>query len=339
VRRPLEQGDDEMSLRRSRFVRAAAAGAAIALVLGVPSAASAADENVGIAAVKKARPIGGHTSFDVTTHDVVNHSISAGSGNGYWQVSTDGGVFAYGDAQFAGSAVGITDSAIVGIAKTPSGKGYWLASENGAVFAFGDAKFSGSAHDLNLNAPIVGIATAAPNVGDNDSYYLVAADGGVFAFGDAEFYGSAVDLHHDWWYNPVLGLRPNANGTGYWESALDGGVFAYGAATFHGSANTYNPEWGVIGIESTPGTDGYWQVGFDGGVFSFGDAQFYGSGGHNFLDLALGMASTHSGHGYWTFSLDGSVRSYGDAIDYSGNHLPDLNEPVIGQVVSGPDAI
>src|SRR5439155_1305389 len=48
---------------------------------------------------------------------------------GYWMVARDGGVFAFGDAPFAGSAAGIPlSSPVVGLARTPTGNGYWLAA-------------------------------------------------------------------------------------------------------------------------------------------------------------------------------------------------------------------
>ncbi|MGH9181977.1 MAG: hypothetical protein ACRDY5_09715, partial [Acidimicrobiales bacterium] len=50
------------------------------------------------------------------------------SGNGYWLVAADGGVFGFGDARFFGST-----------GATPSGNGYWLAARDGGVLGFGDA--------------------------------------------------------------------------------------------------------------------------------------------------------------------------------------------------------
>jgi hypothetical protein len=66
------------------------------------------------------------------------------SGKGYWLVSSDGGVFSFGDAGFHGSLGGVKlDAPIVGMACTPSGKGYWLLGSDGGVFGFGDAKYDG----------------------------------------------------------------------------------------------------------------------------------------------------------------------------------------------------
>ena len=64
------------------------------------------------------------------------------TGGGYWEVAADGGVFAYGNAQYWGSMGGKTlNSPIVGMAATPTAGGYWLVAADGGIFAFGNAKF------------------------------------------------------------------------------------------------------------------------------------------------------------------------------------------------------
>ncbi|MHB1763756.1 MAG: hypothetical protein ACYCS4_13650, partial [Acidimicrobiales bacterium] len=70
---------------------------------------------------------------------------STPDGRGYWEVASDGGVFAFGDAQFYGSMGAKPLAApVVGIASTPDGRGYWEVASDGGVFAFGDAQFYGS---------------------------------------------------------------------------------------------------------------------------------------------------------------------------------------------------
>ena len=113
--------------------------------------------------------------------------VATPSGQGYWEVYSDGGVFGFGDAGFFGSTGGIhLNKPIVGMAATPTGNGYWLVASDGGVFAFGDAVFFGSTGAIHLNKPIVGMARNAAGTG----YWLVATDGGVFAFGGAPFVGS-----------------------------------------------------------------------------------------------------------------------------------------------------
>jgi hypothetical protein len=71
-------------------------------------------------------------------------------GGGYWLVGSDGGIFAFGDAGFFGSAAPIALHApIVGMAPTPDGGGYWLVGSDGGIFAFGDAGFFGSIPAIN----------------------------------------------------------------------------------------------------------------------------------------------------------------------------------------------
>jgi beta-N-acetylhexosaminidase len=78
---------------------------------------------------------------------------------GYWEVGSDGGVFAFGDAGFYGSLGGrVLNGSIVGVASTPDGRGYWEVASDGGVFSFGDASFYGSMGGQPLNAPAVGMA-------------------------------------------------------------------------------------------------------------------------------------------------------------------------------------
>ena len=69
------------------------------------------------------------------------------SGNGYYLVGADGGVFAYGDAVFHGSipALGLPPLAhpIVGFDIMPGDKGYQLYGGDYGVYAFGDAPYLG----------------------------------------------------------------------------------------------------------------------------------------------------------------------------------------------------
>jgi glucose/arabinose dehydrogenase len=227
------------------------------------------------------------------------------SGDGYWLVATDGGVFGFGNARFHGSTGGTRLNApIVGMAAHPSGQGYWLAAADGGVFAFGNARFHGSMGGTRLNRPIVGIAAHPSGAG----YWLVASDGGVFSFGDAAFHGStgAIRLNQ-----PVVGIAAHPDGDGYWLAASDGGVFGFGTSRFHGSMGGTRLNQPVVGIASGPAGGGYWLVASDGGVFSFGDAVFHGSTGGTPLNRpVVGMAGTPTGGGYWLVASDGGVFAF-----------------------------
>jgi ribosomal protein L24E len=78
------------------------------------------------------------------------------TGNGYWLVASDGGIFAFGDAKYQGSTGAMKlNRPIVGMA--PTGNGYWLVASDGGIFAFGDAKYQGSTGNIKLVKPIVGM--------------------------------------------------------------------------------------------------------------------------------------------------------------------------------------
>jgi hypothetical protein len=108
------------------------------------------------------------------------------SGKGYWLVASDGGIFAYGDAQFYGSMGGKPlNLPVVGIAPDPATGGYWEVASDGGIFSF-NAPFYGSTGAIHLNAPIVGMV---PTI-NGGGYWFVASDGGVFNYGNAPFAGS-----------------------------------------------------------------------------------------------------------------------------------------------------
>jgi hypothetical protein len=204
-------------------------------------------------------------------------------GGGYWMVASDGGIFAFGDAGFYGSAGNLVlNQPIVGMATTPDGGGYWLVAADGGIFAYGDAGFHGSMGGKPLNKPIVGIAAS-----QSGGYWLVASDGGIFAFGGAPFYGSTGNLTLN---KPVVGMTTSPSGRGYWFVASDGGVFNYGDASFHGSTGNIALAEPIVGMAPTADGSGYWLVASDGGIFAF-NAPFYGSlGGSGVSDVA-GLAA------------------------------------------------
>jgi hypothetical protein len=84
-------------------------------------------------------------------------------------VASDGGVFCFGDARFAGSTVDIAlNRPIVGIAATPSGAGYWFLAADGGISAFGDARYLGGAN----NRVHAGDATDIAGRTDGRGYWI-----------------------------------------------------------------------------------------------------------------------------------------------------------------------
>lgn len=272
-----------------RFVGTAVV--AILLAVSLRAAPASADD------IEPAQVFGfGSASAHGTVTDprtpVVGLSPTA-TGDGYWLVDANGGIYSYGDAGFYGSLGGETlNEPIVGMQSTKSGNGYWLVAADGGVFAFGDAAFYGSTGGQPLNKPIVGMARSLSGNG----YWFVASDGGVFAFGDAAFYGSMGGQPLN---KPVVGMAATS-GSGYWLVASDGGVFAFGDAAFYGSMGGQPLNKPIVGMAATPSSNGYWFVAADGGVFAFGGAGFHGSLGAEGLQRPIvGMAAHPDGDGYW----------------------------------------
>ena len=246
--------------------------------------------------------------------------------DGYRLVAADGGVFAFGNAPFVGSAGALRlNRPVVGIASRSGGQGYWLVASDGGVFAYGDAPFAGSTGALRLNRPVVGMATTPSGRG----YWLVASDGGVFAFGDAAFQGSTGALALN---RPVVGMAATPSGRGYWLVASDGGVFAFGDAAYHGSTAALPLAAPVTGAAASPDGKGYWLTAADGAVFAFGSARYHGRSASTLPPGSsagvVGILPTVAGDGYAQAAADGAVVPSGG--DERRGTLPRLNAPVVG---------
>ncbi|MDP9442720.1 MAG: hypothetical protein M3P34_11210, partial [Actinomycetota bacterium] len=249
-------------------------------------------------------------------------------GEGYWLAASDGGIFAFGDAQFFGSTGAIRlNKPIVGMAPTPFLEGYWLVASDGGIFSFGSAGFFGSTGAMRLNQPIAGMAPHPTGLG----YWLVATDGGIFSFGDAGFQGSTGSIRLN---RPIVGMASTPSGNGYWLVATDGGIFAFGDAQFYGSTGAIRLNRPIVGMASTPSGNGYWLVATDGGIFSFGDAEFYGSAGDIRLNAPIvGMAATRDGRGYQLVATDGGIFNYGTSRFFGSTGGIRLNQPILGMGV------
>ncbi len=68
---------------------------------------------------------------------------STPDGDGYWEVASDGGIFAFGDAPFHGSTGGLPLAKPIVSMTASSTVGYWLAASDGGIFSFG-VPFHGS---------------------------------------------------------------------------------------------------------------------------------------------------------------------------------------------------
>jgi hypothetical protein len=155
--------------------------------------------------------------------------VPSSDGGGYFMVSSDGGVFAFGDAKFSGSCPGIggCNGAAVAVMPDATGNGYWVVTASGSVYPFGDA--------VNYGQPGAGgtaitAATATPN---GHGYWILNSAGSVFAYGNAGSLGSPP-AGSAGGFNPASAIFDTSDGGGYWVVTAAGKVFAYGDATDDG---------------------------------------------------------------------------------------------------------
>ena len=144
---------------------------------------------------------------------------------GYFMVASDGGVFAFGDAKFAGSCPGIggCSGAAVAVMPDASGNGYWLVTATGNLYTFGDAPSFGAP---GRQASPITSAVATP---DGKGYWILDGGGQVFAYGDAANLGS-VTAGATGGFNPATAIFATSDGGGYWVTSALGKVFTFGNA-------------------------------------------------------------------------------------------------------------
>jgi len=277
---------------------------------------------------------------------------------GYRLLGGDGGVFAFGNASFHGSAASnpaqcptnplgrlLPGGSCQAMASTPDGGGYWILNRAlGNVYHFGDAGSFGQPADMfkNVSPEFVPDFLAIVSTPKGDGYWVLSelpsGAGRVLHFGTAGFFGDtqAIVSHtHQAFNGSPVALAATPNGKGYWEVHSDGGVFAFGDATFLGSMGTQHLNKPIVGIATTSDGKGYWLVASDGGVFAFGDVRFEGSlGGIHLAAPVIGIAANRAGSGYWLAASDGGVFALGGAPFLGSNGATHLNKPVFAIAAS-----
>jgi hypothetical protein len=249
---------------------------------------------------------------------------------GYWLVSADGQVFAFGDAVGYGSLGRVSvNRPVVCMSSTSSGLGYWLVAADGGIFAFGDARFYGSAGSAPLARPIVGMAATPTGRG----YWLVGVNGAVFGFGDAHVYGSMNDRMFN---SLVVGIAATRSGRGYWLVSADGEVLAFGDARTYASKRSIHSDTPIVGMAPSSSGHGYVLAAADGRIFAFGDARFYGSpAAQARAGPIVAVGTTPTGRGYWLTAADGTVFAYGDARPQGPAPSSGLRTTIIGMASIG----
>ncbi len=101
-----------------------------------------------------ARKAAGKVAAPPPAPTVVSMQPTAG-GNGYWLLTRDGAVHAFGDAVAYGDIAGCANYGNAArLLATPDGRGYWIATSGGAIVPFGDAT------DLGFPSTVGGAAVA-----------------------------------------------------------------------------------------------------------------------------------------------------------------------------------
>ncbi len=237
------------------------------------------------------------------------------SGNGYWLLAGDGGVFSYGGARFYGSTGNLVlNRPALRMAPTASGNGYWFVADDGGVFSYGDARFYGSMGAVRLNAPVIGMIPTSSGNG----YWLVARDGGVFAFGDAGFRGSLGSVRLS---APIVALAPTITNNGYWLLGRDGAVYAFGDAPYLGGESFVTGL--ATDIAALRDGTGYAILDETGGIWTHrlpgvaAAAVAVPRGNPHAGATAVAVALTPDGNGTW---VAWSGRAYSDAIDTASGY-------------------
>ncbi len=156
---------------------------------------------------------------------------------GYFMVASDGGVFAFGDAQFDGSCPGIggCSGQAVAVAPDESGRGYWLVTSTGHIYSFGDASFFGAP------GPQASPVTSMVRTPDGNGYWILDADGQVFAYGDAGALGGVAGGSQ-----PATAIFATVDGGGYWVASASGAAAPFGDAPNDGDMSAQHLNGRII---------------------------------------------------------------------------------------------
>jgi hypothetical protein len=250
-------------------------------------------------------PVSTTTTTTTTTAPPVNVG-AAKARSGYWMVSAEGRVYAFGEAPHHGEPrAQLGNAAAVDLEPTKSGNGYWVLDDTGRVFNYGDARWFGNVNPTRLVSGER--ATSLSRTVSGNGYWVFTSKGRVLTFGDAVSFGDVANVALN---GPVLDSIATPSGKGYYMVASDGGIFAFGDANFHGSMGGQKLNAPVQSLVPDGDGEGYWLVASDGGIFAF-NAPFRGSmGSHRLNRPVSGMVPF--GNGYLMVGEDGGIFNFSD---------------------------
>jgi hypothetical protein len=232
------------------------------------------------------------------------------TGNGYWIVGCDGGVYRFGDAPSVPGEHPQPGDPVVGAVRA-GGRGLWLVTRAGTILRRGDAP------KLSFGPRPVGALVDA--AGTTTGIVAVSASGNVVTAGTAIERGDVVAAA------PAVAIASHPAGAGYWIVTADGRVHGFGVPTYGDAENhALNP---VTGITASATGSGYWMARADGAIAALGDANGLArvvkedpsaGGAAAVTPDAPTAAIASTGTRVWIVDDNGAVHARGTASDLGG---------------------
>ena len=189
--------------------------------------------------------------------------------------TSGGGVYAFGDAGYAGSRAtgGFTGSIMAVVTDNGTG-GYWLVSSLGQVFTYGAANYYGGSPSTlvakhNYFGDSVSAMVSTPS---GHGYWLLTNYGTVFAYGDALMWATTTSGLGNSPYNWYSGITAAPAGGGFWLVRMNGTTYASGA-TPYGNQGLSSPGNYFVAMADSTNDGGYILMNLSGQNYAFGNAQ------------------------------------------------------------------
>ena len=196
------------------------------------------------------------------TFSSVVAGLNSPSGAGYFEITANGSVWGFGDANpMAPARAHIVPSSPV-IAAAMGHQGYWLLTSSGQVVAYGRSSDLGSSVHGH-QSPAVAISATRSGKG----YWVVTRDGSIASFGDATRL-ARISLKH--FQGHIVAMTRSTGGKGVWLLTSTGHVLSRGDAGKHPSAPAL-PGASYVGIAAAPHA-GYWVLTNVGKVYALDGA-------------------------------------------------------------------
>ena len=270
-------------------------------------------------AVREFKALGVKSTTSSNTRPYGWGALERHSIDGYWTLSYEGKVHAFGHAVHYGDRYGKDSRVYVDICATPDDGGYWLLDSTGDVWAFGNAVHYGNYAGTTTN----GMALCRTYTGAG--YWILFRGGTIDEHGDAPSYAN-ISLATG---AVVVDGAAMTDAYGLWVMDDDGNIHERGSAPDYGEVNDFS-DFALNhaqGISVNPDGNGFIVTGFAGWVSGYGttpggsttaygvarigavSAGYRPSEGVRIESIAINGDNT----GYWALSTDGEIYTRGSA--------------------------